>query len=208
MVPEENTKENRSMSAVSTNLDALVQQMADRDWRRVAEAEAVLLAAGDAGFDAVLTGMRSEDCRIRRACARFMDHHGDDRCVLGLIERLLSDPVPVVRREAVHSLSCQRCKQEPLSADVVTTLLDVLRTEPNAKVRGEAVFGLSQQPPDERTLARLHELRTGDPDAAVRKLAHQALYHQDPAYRTEVAARMRDSHRRNAAEAAMQSPVQ
>ena len=47
--------------------------------------------------------------------------HGDDKCVLAL-SAALHDTAPYVRRQAVHSLSCQRCKSSPLQVDAVAHL--------------------------------------------------------------------------------------
>ena len=190
------------------DLDMLVQELAARDWRRIAAAETALLSAGEDGCSAILEGMGSPDSRIRRACVRFMDHHGSDRCVPGLTERLLDDPVPRVRREAVHSLSCQRCKRNPLTGDILTMLLHVLRTDPNAKVRREAVYALNSHTPDTQAIALLHELGTGDADAGVRKAAHHLLRLHDPVYRAEPDARVREKCQGRARQSGSESPVQ
>ena len=103
---------------MSDELQKLIETLGLRDWRKVAEAERAYLAAGPDGMQAVIDGMEHPMPRVRRACAAFMDHHGNEVCVTPLTQRLLSDPVANVRREAVHSLGCQRCKESPLEADV------------------------------------------------------------------------------------------
>lgn len=47
-----------------------------------------------------------------------------------------------MRRHAIHALTCEACKQEPLCADVVTPLRGVIIDDPNAKVRFEALRAL------------------------------------------------------------------
>lgn len=169
-----------------------VQQLAERDWRRVAEAERRLVASGDAGIAAILEGMQSSDSRIRRACAGFMDHHGTDQSIPGLLEAL-DDSVPRVRREAVHSLSCNRCKESPLCLDMIPTLISVLEKESNAKVRCEAIYGLNQQKPDARAIPILKRILSEETNGRVKKAAHLALKHHDPEYKRQVdeAARTR-----------------
>ena len=54
-----------------------------------------------------------------------------------LAQLALHDPVPYVRRVAVHALICQRCKPAPLTRDVVPLLLRVAREDLNSKVRGK-----------------------------------------------------------------------
>jgi HEAT repeat protein len=173
------------------NLTALVEQLALRDWVKVAEAERALIAAGQPGIEAVIAGMTHPNSRIRRACAGFMDHNGGDFCVAPLTERLLADPVPTVRREAVHSLSCDRCKVSPLAMDTVPLLLKVAQSDPNPRVRREALFGLSQKAPDERVTAPLRAMLEAETNPKLRDALHVALKRHDPVYRQEHAAQMR-----------------
>ncbi|GAB4469005.1 MAG: hypothetical protein OHK0029_41540 [Armatimonadaceae bacterium] len=172
-----------------------VRILATQDWARVAQTERELAAAGSAGMEAVLQGLTDPDPTIRRACARFMDHYGTDQSISGLL-RAIKDPVPKVRREAVHSLSCNRCKEEALCVDLVPILAEVLDTEENVRVRCEAVFGLHQLPPDERIPPILRKLQEHETDARLLKLTHYARKHHDPEYRREVdeAARHRASN--------------
>ncbi|MEM7132855.1 MAG: HEAT repeat domain-containing protein [Chloroflexota bacterium] len=108
-----------------------------------------LLDQGPAVMDAVLAGFNSPIARIRGYCAAFMDHMGDDRCIEPLIA-LTYDPVPRVRREAMHSLLCDRCKSAPLNVNLVSRLIEILSTEDDVKIRSQVVHGLSLQPYDER----------------------------------------------------------
>jgi HEAT repeat protein len=177
-------------------LRALVEVLGTRDWRRVAEAERELLAAGQAAVAAVLAGLSHPRPRVRRGCAGFFDHHGTEACVPGLTRALLADPVANVRREAVHSLACDRCKAAPLGVDAVPLLIERIENYPSAKVRAEAVFGLTRQPREAvaalapPVLRRL--LADPDEDARVRREAHLALRLCDPAYRAETDARARE----------------
>lgn len=63
--------------------------------------------------DGSLAGLRSQNARVRYDCAGALDHLADERCAEPLW-LLLSDPVPRVRRAALHSLSCEACKIVPL----------------------------------------------------------------------------------------------
>lgn len=170
-----------------------VLQLADRDWQRAGEAYRALAAAGEEGEAAAMAGMRYADPRIRRACTGFMDHYGTDAAIPALLEAL-NDETPKVRREAVHALSCDRCKTSPLCLDTVPTLIAVIKNEPNAKIRCEAVYGLNQRPRDERAIPVLRTL-LADPETPtrLRQSAHRALRHHDPEYRrqTDEAARAR-----------------
>ena len=90
--------------------------------------------------DGLLAGLKSPQSRVRYLCADALDHLADERCAMPL-ERLLSDPVPRVRRAALHALSCDGCKLTPLpkSTDLFEKLMSLAKTDPNARVRSAAL---------------------------------------------------------------------
>ncbi len=171
-------------------LERQVELLGAGDYRIAGAAQEYLVAAGRTGMEAVLRGLSHPNPRVRRGCANFLDHNGDDMCVVALSE-VLHDPVPYVRRQAVHSLACQRCKLSPLHVDAVAHLIEAARSDPSIRVRREAVSGLGMQPRDGRAIPVLQALLSGETDRMLRKLAHQALKHHDPAYREAVAAQAR-----------------
>lgn len=124
----------------------------DRDLRR--EAFKALERQGQVILDAAIEGLNHPNPKIRADCADLMDHLADDRCIEPLMEAT-QDPVPRVRRRAVHSLNCDRCKPSPLSADLVPLLIDIVVNDDNAKVRHEAAYGLAVRSPDKRMLSAL-----------------------------------------------------
>lgn len=168
-----------------------VELLGSDDYRIVGAAHDCLVAAGHGGMEAVLQGLSHVNPRVRRGCADFLDHNGDDRCVLALSEAL-HDPVPYVRRQAVHSLSCQRCKASPLQVDAVAQLIAAAQSDSSIRVRREAVSGLSMQPRDVRVIPVLQALLRQETDRMLRKLAHHALKRHDPTYREAVAAAARE----------------
>jgi len=173
-------------------LQALAEQLGAGDWRMVLEAETALVRASQAGIDAVLWGLSHPNARVRRGCAGFMDHHGTDACFAALQWAALHDPAPSVRRVAVHSASCQRCKSCPLTGDLVGLLVQVALSETNRRVRENAIGGLRHQPQDARAVAALEEILRTETDARLRRDAHHALKHQDPNYRALVDAQARE----------------
>jgi hypothetical protein len=67
-------------------------------------ASGLLLEKGKAaGMEVVLKGLEHPQWKVRRTCADFLDHWGDQRCIAPL-SRLLRDPKENVRRLALHSL--------------------------------------------------------------------------------------------------------
>jgi HEAT repeat protein len=121
------------------------------------EAYKSLFAQGQTVLDDAVRGLRHANPKVRRACADLMDHLADDRCVPPLLE-LITDEVPRVRRQAVHSLACQRCKPIPLQTDLTEVLIEIALNDPNVKVRGEAIFGLSFHAPDKRIIVAMQHI--------------------------------------------------
>ncbi len=173
-------------------LQALAEQLGTDDWSLVLEAEIALVRAGQAGIDAVLWGLSHPNARVRRGCAGFMDHHGTDACFAQLQWVALHDPAPSVRRVAVHSASCQRCKPCPLTGDLVGLLVQVVLSDTNRRVREHAIGGLRRQPQDARAAAALEKILRTETDPRLRSDAHHALKHHDPNYRALVDAQARE----------------
>ena len=173
-------------------LQALTEQLGAHDWRMVLAAETALVRAGQAGIDAVLQGLFHSNPRVRRGCAGFLDHHGTDACFAPLQWVALHDTASSVRRVAVHSASCQRCKSCPLTGDLVGLLVQVALSDPNRRVRGNAISGLGYQHQDARAIAALEQTLRSETDPCLRRAAHHALKHQDPNYRARVDAQARE----------------
>ena len=113
---------------------------------------------GQASLEAAIEGLNDPNPKIRGDCADLMDHLADDRCIQPLI-RATKDPIPRVRRRAVHSLSCDRCKPLPLNVDLVPLFMEIVVNDDNVKVRHEAAYGLALRAPDERMLPALETVR-------------------------------------------------
>jgi RNA polymerase sigma factor (sigma-70 family) len=178
--------------AVPTHeLQEWAEQLGDRDWRRVMEATTTLARAGQTGLDAVLWGLAHPNARVRRGCAGFLDHHATDACMPQLRSLALHDPAAKVRRVAVHSVTCQQCKPAPLSGDLVGLLVQVALTDPNRRVREQAIGGHAAHPPDARAVAALEQILRTEAHPDVRRAAHHALKSQDPLYKARVDAEAR-----------------
>jgi hypothetical protein len=82
--------------------------------------------------------------RVRFNAAMALDHMGDKTCTAALLE-CLSDPIPRVRRAALHALSCDACKIAPLeNHDAVwERVMHLALHDQNARVRSVAFNGLS-----------------------------------------------------------------
>jgi HEAT repeat protein len=167
-------------------LEQQVLLLGSRDYRIVDAAYKVLVEAGQAGMDAAIRGLSHSDARVRRGCAEFMDHQGTDQCITTLSQVAREDSVPYVRRVAVHSLGCERCKPAPLQGDTISFLIERAVSDASTRVRREAVSGLLFQPPDPRAAATLQTLLNRETDRKLLGSIHYALKHHDPDYRRSV----------------------
>lgn len=125
---------------------------------------------------ALVAGLDHPSPRVRHDCAQAVDHFADERCV-GPLRRLTDDPVPRVRRVALHSLGCEECKLTPLPAgdDVVAVLIDHALADPSINVRRHAAYGLGTRGDDPRAVAALRDLLAREPDRAIQRAARQGL---------------------------------
>jgi HEAT repeat protein len=166
--------------APSDELRALVEQLGAEDWNTAMAAQTALAGTGEPGIAAAIWGLSHPNARVRRGCAGFMDDYGTDACFEPLRRVALYDPVPSVRRMAVHSATCQECKQCPLTGDLVGLLVQVALSDTNRRVRLHALWGL-HRPQDPRAVAALKSiLEEADPELQI--AAYHALVSQDPTY--------------------------
>lgn len=182
----------RDKADLAEELQVLAEQAGADDWHLALEARTTLVQAGQAGIDAAIWGLAHPNVSVRRGCADFMDHHGTDECFAPLQWVALHDPAPSVRRVAVHSASCQRCKQCPLTGDLVGLLVQVTLSDTNRRVREQAIGGLRYQPQDQRAVEALKKILSTETNPRLRREAHHALKHQDPNYRALVDAQARE----------------
>jgi len=146
----------------------------------------LIVARGEQAIvvDALLTGLRHDDSRIRFDCAHALDHYADDRCS-GPLRLLLADPVPRVRRMALHSLSCDACKVAPLPMgadtddaedhDLVALVVAHALGDPSVNVRRHATIALGACCGDPRALGALETLLVTERDPAILRNARWAL---------------------------------
>ena len=127
----------------------------------------------------LVVGLRHPNPRVRFDCLGLLDHLADDSCLVPMIEAT-TDPIPRVRRMAVHALGCRRCKPEMLCDDLMDVFEPIALGDPAWRVRGEAVISIFQQPPTRRRHEALEHIAGHDPDARVRRWASQLLARKPP----------------------------
>ncbi|MGH9271175.1 MAG: HEAT repeat domain-containing protein [Ilumatobacteraceae bacterium] len=135
-------------------LDRLVESLGDRQARFAAMRELVggvtatelrAVEMSDDVFGALARGTRHASPVVRWWSVQVLDHCPEERAT-PVIAALFDDPVPRVRRNAVHAVGCPACK--PSATPTNDPLLDRLRhiaaTDDNAKVRRAAELSLAR----------------------------------------------------------------
>ena len=139
------------MAQPERNISQCVEQLANRETLLSAWTE--LQKAGAEALPEVRAGLSHPEWRVRQWCAMFLDHHWDTESLRRLV-LTLHDPKLKVRKAAVHSLGCDRCKGGENPIDAVPLLAERLREDKSIKVRRTAALTLAIQKP-ERRIARI-----------------------------------------------------
>jgi hypothetical protein len=125
--------------------------------------------------DVLMEGLTHANAKVRYECAHALDTYDDGRAAAAL-GPLIDDPVPRVRRMAIHALVCDACKSAPApwSAEICTRVADHLLNDPSVQVRRHAAYEVARC--DRRlataTLAKVLEQET---DATTLKWARLTL---------------------------------
>ena len=160
------------------NVPELVRNLGASDWPTRAAARQHLELLGDAALPAILDGCEHHSPQVRADSVALLDHLADARCIDAL-QSALADPSARVRRHAIHSLGCQRCKCQPLKVDVVGLIVPLALHDPSIHVRRVAVHQLGLQPPDPRITTALDTILQSEKDQGLVSRARHArsLHH-------------------------------
>jgi HEAT repeats len=165
------------LALASSDIVALAARMAI-PLRDILEVRAYLLETKSLRLlvDGLLRGLEHSRPKVRADCAGALDHFADERCAEPLT-RLLSDPVPKVRRHALHSLSCDACKLVPLkvTGDLVAKLIEMTLHDPSIRVRRAALGNLGASCGDPRALKAVSEIVSSESDVEMVRCAKQIL---------------------------------
>lgn len=172
-----NLAENLLVDTERADVEALGERFAVTPGWAILRVRGQLLETGAlrAVVDGLVQGLEHSKPRVRFNCAGALDHLADERAAAPL-RRRLDDPVPRVRRAALHSLSCDACKLSPLPTtdDLAPKLVRMALSDPSIRVRRAAVPVLESYCQDARAVGALRALGL-DADAAVSRSAKQAL---------------------------------
>ena len=168
---------NELLTLASSDVVALAARMAI-PLRDILEVRAHLLETKRLHLlvNGLLLGLEHSWPKVRADCAGALDHFADERCAEPLT-RLLSDPVPKVRRMALHSLSCDACKLVPLevTGDLVAQLIEMTLHDSSIRVRRAALHNLGASCADPRALRTLEQIVSSESDAEMVRCAKRIL---------------------------------
>lgn len=134
-----------------------------------------LYSRGVAALPAIRAGFGHANWQVRRWCALFADNFADGETLRALVP-LLRDPKSQVRLWAVHSLSCETCKDGPNPIDSVPLLVERIEMDDSVKVRRQAVAMLAHHlRPDARVLPVFRRILAEDRDRKLRLHAEQGV---------------------------------
>jgi HEAT repeat protein len=160
------------MKPETQDLRYTVEKLADR--ATLGEAWKLMHEAGQAAVGPAREGLSHPHPRVRQFCAMFLDEHWDESALQRLI-LALHDPKLKVRKAAVHSLGCDRCKNGENPIDVLPYVEERIREDKSIKVRRTAVLTLAQQTPNKRIARALRRVLRDETDEKIRNYAQFGL---------------------------------
>jgi HEAT repeat protein len=151
---------------------SLIERLGHRE--SLPDAWRALGAAGQAAVPAAREGLSHPNPRVRQFCAAFLDAHWDESALQRLI-LTLHDPKLKVRKAAVHSLGCDRCKGGENPIDVLPHIAERIREDKSVKVRRTAVWTLAAQTPNKSIARVLRRVLRDETDPKLRMAANWGL---------------------------------
>jgi HEAT repeat protein len=126
------------------DFDGWVHLLAKSQRRRLAKNH--LLLSGPDAVPAIRRGLQSDNPVIRRSCVGLLDNLVDEASLPDLV-RALDDDDQMVRRRALHALSCDPCKQNecrPGDDLFVGKAIGILQSDSDPDVRAAAIDALGK----------------------------------------------------------------
>jgi HEAT repeat protein len=110
-----------------------------------------LMTRGQEALPAILEGLAHPSADARYHCCRLLDQLLTPEALAPLIS-MLDDPDERVRCSALHSLSCDRCKEGvclPTDGPVLAKAITLLGADPSAHVRAMAIEAVGRSAHDD-----------------------------------------------------------
>jgi HEAT repeat protein len=132
-----------SLGVVNEELQGRVEGLVRRYGAVPARQMHALRDAGEVPLDLLRVGaIEHPNPMVRRVCVDLLDHLDDNSALEVFRQALRDDPVPRVRRHAIHALTCVKCNGRPVVDAALDDLARCARDDPNARVRREATAAL------------------------------------------------------------------
>jgi HEAT repeat protein len=128
-------------------------------------------------IDGLLKGCTHLEARVRFDCATALDHMADERCI-PVLKQLLQDPVPKVRRAAIHSISCEACKVSKFNNqddDLIAIFIQMVLHDSSPRVQMAAIGALTQTCTDARAKPIFEKVLTMNINSVFKKTLTRAL---------------------------------
>jgi HEAT repeat protein len=149
------------------------ESAAEREAARVA-----LHHAGTKAVPAMLEALAHPYWRVRRGCARVLDHQPLTGLIAERLIDLLEDKHRKVREAALHTLACEGCKPEGCDADlpeILSHVIDRALNDESTTVRRQAVGALLNARPNARAAEALEDVFREERSVRVLRIARFAL---------------------------------
>jgi HEAT repeat protein len=173
------------MNPETQDLRQIVEKLADR--ATLEEAWKLMHEAGQAAVGPAREGLSHPHPRVRQFCAMFLDAHWDESALQRLL-LALHDPKLKVRKAAVHSIGCDRCKSGENPIDVLPYVEERIREDKSIKVRRTAVLTLATQTPNKRIARVLRRALRDEIDEKLRRYAQYGLRRYEDAIKAPASA--------------------
>jgi HEAT repeat protein len=142
------------MAAAGNTYASLLAELAIP--HRAKYAHRALLKAGLDALPTIRRGLKHENADVRYWCCQYLDRFLVPEA-LGDLIAMLDDPDHRVRVSALHTLSCDRCKEgdcRPEEKDVLPRALKLLAGDPDPHVRAHAIGLVGRFTPTPKRLRR------------------------------------------------------
>lgn len=160
------------MELENDDFNNLIERLGHRE--SLPDAWRALRSAGQAAVPAAREGLSHPNPKVRQFCAAFLDEHWDESALERLI-LTLHDPKLKVRKAAVHSLGCDRCKGGENPIDVLPYIAQRIREDKSVKVRRAAAWTLASQTPNKQIARVLRCVLRDETDPKMRMAAQWGI---------------------------------
>jgi len=163
------------LAGVETNPARWLRELGDKATARSAYECLQALPPADL-IAAVLPGLAFEDWRVRKQVCALLDDVEFTDASFAALTACLADPVPDVRRSAMHTLSCQHCKPDGCFVDL-RGVYERMKDDPSSDVRKNVLGPLSwwEERHEDWSIDLIRYIAANDKSEKLRSAAQRGL---------------------------------